>query len=115
MTPQTLTPITNSQIAARHVNEPRAVHWHAGIVASDVQFAEIAFGFRQRVEHRLLLRDVDPHRHDPFVGAGEAVSRLFDHIFLDVSHDHVRTRFRKRGRDAEANAGSGAGDDGGLA
>ena len=102
-------------IAARHVDQSGAVHRHAGIVAGDVELAEIAFGFGQGIEHGLLLRDVDPHRHDPLVGAGEAMSRLLDRIFLDVGHDHVRTGLRERGRNAEANAGSSAGDDGGLA
>jgi hypothetical protein len=63
----------------------------------------------------LLLRDIDPHRHDPLVGAGETMSRRFDRILLDIGHDHVRAGLRQRGRDAEANAGSSAGDNGGLA
>src|SRR5215216_3862827 len=45
-------------VAARHVDEAGAMHRHAGVVAGDVQLAEMALGFGQRVEHGLLLRDV---------------------------------------------------------
>ena len=115
MIPQIFTPITNSQSAGGTSASLRAMHRHAGIVAGDVQLAEIAFGFRQRIEHGLLLRHIDPHRHDALVGAGKAMRGLLDRVFLDVGHHHVGAGLRERGRDAEADAGSGAGDDGGLA
>jgi hypothetical protein len=77
---------------------PGAVHRHSGVVAGDVQLAEVAFGFRQCSEHRLFLRHVDPHRHDALVGAGQAMRRLLDRVLLDVGHDHVGAGVRKRGR-----------------
>jgi hypothetical protein len=109
-----LTPITNSQSLGRHVDHSGAVHRHARIVAGDVELAEIAFGFGQSIEHGLLLRDIDLHRHNPFVCAGESMGRLFHRIFLDVGHDHVRTGLRECCRNTEANTGSSAGHDGGL-
>ena len=102
-------------IFAWHVDEFGAVHRHAGIVAGDMELAEVALGFHQSVEHRLLLRDIDPHRHDPLVRTGEAMSRLLDRILLYIGHDDVRTRLCKCGRNSEAYAGSSAGNDGGLA
>ena len=102
-------------VGSRHVDQPGAVHRHAGVVAGDVELAEVAFCLGQGIEHGLLLRHVDPHRHDALVGAGEAVRRLLDRVFLDVGHDDVGAGLGERGRDAEANAGRGAGDDGGLA
>ena len=86
-----------------------------GVVAGDVELAEIAFGFRQGVDNGSLLRHIDPHRHDPLVGAGEAVSSLLDRVFLNVGHDDVGAGLREGGRDSEANARSGAGHDGGFA
>ena len=62
-----------------------------------------------------LLRHIDPHRHDTLVRAGKAVGRLFDRVFLDISHDDVGARFRKCGRDSKADARSGTGHNGGLA
>src|SRR5215470_1448695 len=115
MTPQIFTPITNSQSPGRQVGHFSAVHRHAGIVAGDVELAKIAFGFSQGIEHGLLLRHIDPDRHDPLVRAGETMSRLLDNILLDIGHDHIRTGLRERGRNAEANAGSGTGYDGGFA
>ena len=73
------------------------------------------FGFGESIDHGLLLRDIDSDRHDPFVGAGETMSRPLDRIFLDIGHNHVRTSFGQRCRNAETDAGSGAGDDGSLA
>ena len=87
-------------VGERHLDQFGAVHRHAGIVAGDVEFAEIAFGFRQGIENRLLLRDIDPHRHNSLVRARETVGRLFDRIFLDVSHDHVGAGLSKRGCNA---------------
>jgi len=101
-----------------HIKVPsddRIKEQHAGFVAGDMELAEIALRFGQGIEHGLLLGHIDPDRHHALVGAGEAVGRLFDRIFLDVSHDHVCTRLRERGRNAQPDAGSGAGDDGGLA
>jgi hypothetical protein len=86
-----------------------------GIVAGDVELAELLLGLRQGIEHGLLLRHIDPHRHDAFVRAGEAMGRLLDRIFLDIGHDHIGAGLCERGRDAEADAGSSAGNDGGLA
>ena len=102
-------------VAGRHVDHPGAVHGYAGIVAGDVKLAEIALGLRQGIKDGLLLRYVDPHRHDALVGPGKAVRRLLDRVFLDVCHDNVRAGLRERGRNAQADAGRGAGDDGGLA
>ena len=79
-----------------------------------MKLAEIAFRFRQSIEDGLLLRYIDPYRHDALVGAGQAMGGLLDRVLLDVGHDHVGAGFRERGRDAEANAGSGTGDDGGF-
>src|SRR6185437_2053222 len=98
-----------------HIDQPGAVHRHAGVVAGDVELAEVAFGLGQGVDDRLLLRYVDAHRHDALVGARQPVGGLLHHIFLDVRHDHVGAGLRERGGDAEADAGGGAGDYGGLA
>jgi hypothetical protein len=62
--------------------------------------------FLRRPPTRLLQRHPDLHRQDAFVRPGEAVRGLFDRIFLDVGHDHVRARLGKRRRDTEADAGS---------
>ena len=37
-------------VAARHVDQPGAVHRHAGVVAGDVQLAEIALGLGQGID-----------------------------------------------------------------
>jgi len=74
-------------VTERHVDQSGAVHRHVGIVASDVELAEIAFGWRESIEHGLLLRDIDPHWHNPLVPAGETISRLLDRIFLVISHE----------------------------
>jgi hypothetical protein len=66
-------------------------------------------------QNGLLLRHIDPHRHDALVGAGKAMRRLLDCVFLDVGHHHVGAALRERRGDAETNAGSGTGHDGGLA
>jgi hypothetical protein len=79
---------------------------HTGIVASDVELAKFAFRFRWCIEHRLLLRDIDPHRQNPLVRAGENMSCLLDGIFLDGGRDHVRARLSERVHNAEADAGS---------
>ena len=102
-------------VARRHIDQLCAVHGHAGVVAGDMKLAEVAFRFRQGIDNRLFLRHVDPHRHDPLVGAGQTMGGLLDGILLDVGHDDVGAGFRKRGRNAKANAGGRAGDDGGLA
>jgi hypothetical protein len=102
-------------VTGRHVDHFGAVHRHAGVVAGDMKFAEVAFCFRQGIENGLLLGHIDLHRHDALVGAGEAMRRLLDRVFLDVGHDHVGAGLRECGGDAEADAGRCAGDDGGLA
>jgi hypothetical protein len=109
------TPITNSPVGGWHVDHPGAVHRHAGVVAGDMEFSEVPFSFRQCIENGLLLRHIDPHRHNALVGAGEAMRCLFDCVFLNVGHDHVGAGLCERGRDAEANAGRCTGHDGGLA
>src|SRR6516225_6409221 len=93
-------------VTGRHVDHSGAVHRHARIVAGDMELAEIAFGFGQSIEHGLLLRDIDPHRHNPFVCAGETVGRLFHRIFLYVGHDDICTGLCECCRNTEANAGS---------
>jgi hypothetical protein len=107
---------TNHEIPVvrRHVDHPCTVHRHAGVVASDVKLAEIAFGFRQGIDDGSLLCHIDPDGHDTLVGAGEAVGRLFDCVLLNVRHNDIGACFSERGRDAEANAGSGTGHDGCL-
>jgi len=90
------------------------MHRHAGIVADDVQLAEITFGFGQSSEHGLFLRDIDPQRQHTLIRTGETMSRLLDQIFLDVRHDHVRASLCKRGCNAEPDARSGTRDDRGL-
>src|SRR5271165_2294558 len=102
-------------VTGRNVDHSAAVHRHAGIVAGDMKFAEMAFGFGQSIEHGLLLRHIDPYGHDPLVGAGETMSGLLDRILLDIGQDHVRTGLCECCRNAEANAGSSAGYNGGLA
>ncbi len=102
-------------ISGRHVDELCAVHRHAGIVAGNVQLAEIALGLRQRIDDGLLLRNIDPHRHDALVGVGESVRRRLDRLLLDVGHDNIGSGLGERRRDAEADAGGGARDDRGLA
>ena len=74
------------------------MHRHTGIVAGDVELAEVAFGFGQSIEHGLILCDVDPDWHNPLVGAAETMSRLLDRVFLDIGHDHVHTGLRECGR-----------------
>ena len=76
---------------------------------------KLRLGLAQRIDDGLLQGHIDPHRHDPLVGAGEAVRRLLDRILLDVGHDDIGAGLGKRGRDAEPDAGGGAGDDRGLA
>ena len=90
------------------------MHRHAGIVAGDVQFAEIAFGLGQRVEHGLFLCHVDAHRHHPLVGAGQSVRRLFDAVLADIGEHDIGAGLGQRGGDAEPDARAGAGDDRGL-
>jgi hypothetical protein len=102
-------------VRARHLDEAGAVHRHPGIVAGDVEPAELALGRGQGVDHRLLLGHVDAHRHDPLVGAGQGVRRGLDRLLLDVGHHHVGAGLGERGGDGEADAGGGAGDDRGLA
>ena len=80
-----------------------------------MQLAEVALGLVQRIDDRLLLRHIDAHRHDPLVGAGEAVRRLLDGILLDIRHDDVGAGLGERSRNAEADAGGGAGHDRGFA
>jgi hypothetical protein len=70
------------------------VHRHAGVVAGDVELAEIAFGFHQGIEDGLLLRHIDPHRHDALVGAGKGMRGCLDRVLRDIGHDHVGTGFR---------------------
>src|SRR4029077_10467598 len=96
MTPQMLTPITNSQSPRGTsvslvpcIGTPALLH---------------AMGSLPK------LRSADA-----LVRAGETMGRLLDSVFPDVGHDHVRTSLRERGRNAEANAGSSAGYDGRLA
>ncbi len=86
-------------ILDRHIREPHAVHRHAGVVAGDVQLAEIALGLGQRVQHRLFLGHVDPHRHHTLVGARKRVRRLFDRVLLDVGHHDIGARLGERGGD----------------
>src|ERR1700730_1213885 len=85
-----------------HVDHPGAVHRHASVVAGDMQFSEVPFGFRQCIENGLLLRHIDPHRHNALVGTGEAMRCLFDCVFLNGGHDHVGAGLRERGGYAEA-------------
>src|SRR5215470_5012844 len=75
-----------------------------------MQLAEITFGFGLSIEHGLFLRDIDPHRQHALVRGGETMSRLLDHIFLNVRHDHARASLCKRGRNAEPDARSGTRD-----
>ena len=76
-------------VSGGHADELGAVHRHARIVASDVELAEVALGFGQRVDYRLLLRHVDPNRQDTLVGAGQGGCRLLERFGLDVGHDHI--------------------------
>src|ERR1043165_8901896 len=94
VTPPTSTPI----------HQPGARHRHAGIVAGDVELAEATRRLRQRVDHRLLLGDVDPDRQHLLVGAGQLVRGLLHRLLLDVGHHDVGARFGKRRGDAEADA-----------
>ena len=114
MIPQTLTPSTNSQSARGTSVMPDAVHRHAGIVAGDVQFAEIALGLGQRVDHRLFLGHVDPTGITCLLVPDRSVRRLFDGVLLDVGHHDIGAGLGQRGGDAEADARAGAGDDRGL-
>jgi hypothetical protein len=86
------TPITIPN--PRHVNHPGAVHRHIGVVASDVELAEAAFGFSQCIDNRSLLGHIDPHGHDTLVGTGEDVGGLLDRVLLDVGHDDVGAGLR---------------------
>jgi hypothetical protein len=99
----------------RHVDQPGAVHRHAGVVAGDMELAEAALGLAERVDHRLLLGDVDPDRQHLLVGAGQKVGCLLHVVLLDVGHHHVGTCFGERRGDAEADPRGGPGDDGCLA
>jgi hypothetical protein len=85
-----------------------------GIVAGDVKLAEVMLRLSGGIDDGLLLRYIDPHRHDPLIGAREAMGGLLDRVLLDVGHNHVGAGFRERSGYAKADAGSGTGDDGGF-
>ena len=91
------------------------MHRNAGVIASNMQLAEVTLRFRQSVEDRLFLCHIDPHRHHALVGAGQAVRRLLDRFLLDIGHDHVGTGLGQSGRDAKPDPGRRASDDRGLA
>jgi hypothetical protein len=102
-------------VGQRHIHQPGAVHRHAGIVAGDVELAEATRRLGQRVDHRLLLGDVDPDWQHLLVGAGQLMRCLLNRILLDVGHHDVGAGFGKGRGDAEADARGRAGDDGCLA
>jgi hypothetical protein len=62
----------------------------------------------------LFLSNINPYGQHALVRAGETVSRLLDHIFLNVRQNDVRASLCKRGRNAEPDARSVTRDDRGL-